>query len=172
MKNILIVFITLFASLFTILNTYASDTAKETRWADQVVDALLDGDAVWLNTSDTEQPAFLSILTEASEASHDAVIIMHGTGAHPDWQQVIQPLRVGLTEHGWHTLSIQMPILHNEASYDDYAPLFEEVTPRIQAAIKHLQAIGVSRIILIGHSLGSAMGAYHYQNPTQTYRVS
>jgi len=27
----------------------ASDTEKEARWAEQIVDSLLDGDAVWLD---------------------------------------------------------------------------------------------------------------------------
>ena len=116
-------------------NSYASDLAKEKRWATQVVDAILDGEAVWLNDGKSE---FLGIYTEAGEDEGRAVIVMHGTGIHPDWQQVIQPLRVGLTEHGWNTLSIQMPILANDADYSDYAPLYDEVAPRINAAIKYL----------------------------------
>ena len=76
--------------------TLASDLAKEKRWADQVVDAILDGEAVWLNDGTSD---FLGIYTEAAEDKGRSVIVMHGTGIHPDWQQVIQPLRVGLTEH-------------------------------------------------------------------------
>jgi hypothetical protein len=91
--------------------THASDLEKEKRWVDQVVDAILDGDAVWLNDGTSE---FLGIYTEAEKDKSRAVIVMHGTGIHPDWQQVIQPLRVGLTEHNWNTLSIQMPILPND----------------------------------------------------------
>ena len=151
------------ALTFMLINfhCFASDTAKEKRWADQVVDSIIDGDAVWLNTTEKTKPAFLGILTEAAQDSEKAVIVMHGTGVHPDWQQIIQPLRVDLTENGWHSLSIQMPILANEAEYIDYAPLFEEVTPRINTAIKHLKTMGVKTIILIGHSMGSSMGAYH-----------
>ncbi|MCG6936592.1 MAG: alpha/beta hydrolase family protein [Gammaproteobacteria bacterium] len=139
-------------------NSYASDLAKEKRWATQVVDAILDGEAVWLNDGKSE---FLGIYTEAGEDEGRAVIVMHGTGIHPDWQQVIQPLRVGLTEHGWNTLSIQMPILANDADYSDYAPLYDEVAPRINAAIKYLKDHGSKNIVLIGHSQGSAMTAYY-----------
>jgi len=137
---------------------HASDLAKEKRWADQVVDAILDGDAVWLNDGTSE---FLGIYTEAKEDKSRAVILMHGTGIHPDWQQVIQPLRVGLTKHNWNTLSIQMPVLPNEAEYPEYAPLYDEVAPRINAAIKYLQDNGSSTIVLIGHSQGAAMTAYY-----------
>ena len=137
--------------------TQASDLAKEKRWADQVVDAILDGEAVWLNDGTSD---FLGIYTEAAEDMGRAVIVMHGTGIHPDWQQVIQPLRVGLTEHNWNTLAIQMPILPNEAEYHEYAPLYDEVPPRIDASIKYLQENGSKDIVLIGHSQGAAMAAY------------
>ncbi|MBT8119796.1 MAG: alpha/beta hydrolase family protein [Gammaproteobacteria bacterium] len=145
-------------------NSYASDLAKEKRWADQVVDAILDGDAVWLNDGKSD---FLGIYTEAEEDKGRAVIVMHGTGIHPDWAQVVQPLRVGLIEHNWNTLSIQMPVLPNEAEYKDYAPLYDEVAPRIDAAIKYLQENGSKDIVLIGHSQGSAMTAYYLTTSKQ-----
>ena len=97
----------MFMLLFLSTNVFASDLAKEKRWADQVVDAILDGEAIWLNDGKSE---FLGIYTEAEENKDRAVIVIHGTGIHPDWPQVVQPLRVGLTEHNWNTLSIQMPV--------------------------------------------------------------
>jgi len=69
-------------------NLCASDLAKEKRWADQVVDAIMDGEPVWLNNGTND---FLSIYIEAEENKDRAVILMHGTGVHPDWSQVIQP---------------------------------------------------------------------------------
>lgn len=145
----------------------ASDLAKEKRWADQVVDAILDGEAVWLNDGSSE---FLGIYTEAEEEKGRAVIVMHGTGIHPDWQQVIQPLRVGLIEHNWNTLAIQMPILPNEAEYHEYAPLYDEVAPRINAAIEYLKKNGSKEIVLIGHSQGAAMTAYYLTTSKQDIR--
>ena len=149
------------AILLLTLTANASDIAKEKRWADQVVEALIDGDEVWLKMDNSQQHEFLGIYTEANEDSQNAVIVIHGSGVHPNWPQVVQPLRVGLTENGWNTLSIQMPILPNEAKHEDYAPLFEEVSPRIRAAIKHLKDSGNTKIIIVSHSLGSAMAAYH-----------
>jgi predicted esterase len=137
---------------------HASDLAKEKRWAGQVVDAIMDGDAEWLNDGSND---FLGIYTEAAEGNERAVIVMHGTGIHPDWQQVVQPLRVGLTEHDWNTLSIQMPVLANDAEYAAYAPLYPEVAPRIDAAIAFLKEQGVKKIVLLGHSQGAVMGAYY-----------
>jgi len=146
------------------MSVMASDLAKEKRWADQVVDSILDGDAVWLHDGASK---FLTIYTEAGDASKRAAIIMHGTGIHPDWQQVVQPLRVGLTEHKWNTLSIQMPVLVNEADYSDYAPLYDEVAPRVNASIKYLKENGINEIVLIGHSQGSAMAAYYLSSTQQ-----
>jgi len=152
-------------SLVTLsFNVYASDLVKEKRWADQVVDAIMDGEAVWLNDGKNK---FLGIYTEAEEDKARTVIVMHGTGIHPDWQQVVQPLRVGLTEHNWNTLSIQMPILANDAEYQDYAPLYDEVAPRIDAAIKYLKDHGSKEIVLIGHSQGSTMTAYYLSGAKQ-----
>ena len=153
--NISILFAVLLSLAF---NVSASDLAKEKRWADQVVDAILDGDAVWLNDGKSD---FLGIYTEAEEDKGRAVIVMHGTGIHPDWAQVVQPLRVGLTEHDWNTLSIQMPILHNEAEYHEYVPLYPEVPARIEAAIAFLKENGAKEIMLLGHSQGAAMTAYY-----------
>ena len=146
----------LFLLLFN--QVQASDLAKEKRWADQVVDSILDGDAVWLKADSHE---FLSILTEAEEESNRALIVIHGTGVHPNWDQVIQPIRVEMTTRGWNTLSIQMPILANEAEHDDYAPLFPGVIPRIDAAVAYLQAQGNQKIVLVAHSLGSLMTSFY-----------
>ena len=149
----------LFATIIIMsFNSLASDLAKEKRWADQVVDAIFDGEAIWLDDGTSE---FLGIYTEADNDKSRAVIVMHGTGIHPDWQQVVQPLRVGLIEHDWHTLSIQMPILPNEAEYHEYAPLYDGVAPRIDAAISHLRNNGIKTIVLIGHSQGATMTAYY-----------
>ena len=137
---------------------FASDIAKEQRWADQVVDSILDGEPIWLE-ADGQQ--FLSIYTPAEEDSGKGLIVMHGTGVHPNWNQVIQPIRVEMTSRGWNTLSIQMPILPNEASHEDYAPLFPEVPPRIEAAVSYLQSQGSQNIVLVAHSLGSLMTSYY-----------
>ena len=145
-------------------NLHASDLAKEKRWAGQVVEAIMDGEAVWLNDGSHD---FLGIYTPADEDKARGVVLMHGTGIHPDWQQVIQPLRVGLVAHNWNTLSIQMPVLGNDAEHADYAPLFDEVAPRIDAAIEYLRANGSKEVVLIGHSLGSAMTAYYLTTSKQ-----
>ena len=137
----------------------ASNLDKEKRWADQIVDSIIDGDAVWLSANDLK---FLSIFTPADDDSKEnALIVIHGVGVHPNWDQVIRPIRVEMTTRGWNTLSIQMPILANEAEAKDYAQLFPEVDPRIEAALQYLKSYGSEKIVLVAHSMGSAMSAYY-----------
>ena len=72
---------------------------------------------------------FLSIFTPAeNDSSEYALIVMHGIGVHPNWDQVIRPIRVEMTTHGWNTLSIQMPVLANDAAPEDYAKLRARIT--------------------------------------------
>ncbi len=100
---------------------HSSDLEKEKRWADQIVDAIFDGEPVYLNDGQND---FLSIYTESEDSSKLGMIVAHGTGIHPDWEQVVQPVRVEMAARGWNTLSIQMPILLNEATYEEYVPLY------------------------------------------------
>ncbi|UCE88434.1 MAG: DUF3530 family protein [Pseudomonadota bacterium] len=135
----------------------ASDRAKEQRWAEQIVDALLVGEAEWLSADGAK---FLAIYAEPdAPQARGAAILLHGIGVHPDWPEVVSPLRTGLPEHGWATLSLQMPVLPNEATLRDYVPLFAEVPARIQAGIAFLRKRKFDNIVIIAHSLGAAMGA-------------
>lgn len=139
--------------------TQASDLAKEQRWAEQIVDAIFDGEPVTLKDSELE---FLAIYAPSStDNSTNAAIVVHGLGVHPDWDQVIRPLRTTLPEHGWNTLSLQMPILANGVGGAEYAPLFSEVAGRINSGISYLLQHGVKRIVIIAHSLGAAMATYY-----------
>ena len=136
-----------------------SDRAKEKRWEEQIVPSLMVGDALMLNADGVE---FLALYAEPStDKAKGAVIIMHGIGVHPAWADVIDPLRMELPEHGWHTLSLQMPILENEAEDEDYPPLFTEVPSRIQAGVDYLKNKGIKNIVISGHSMGTTM-ASHY----------
>ena len=113
------------------------DYAKESRWAEQVEDGLMDGDIVWLQADNHE---FLSIYTSSENTSKKTAVIVHGLGVHPDFSQVVQPLRVGLTEYGFNTLSIQMPVLENGIGSDSYMPLLNVSDKRISAAINFLKS--------------------------------
>ena len=144
-------------ALLCISTVYASDLEKELRWKRQVVGDLFDGEPVTLNDGQLD---FLGLLTEADPAKENAIVVLHGIGAHPDWPQVINPLRVQLADQGWTTLSVQLPVLDNEAAAEDYAPLDAEAEPRILAAVEYLKQTGAKGIYIVAHSMGSRMASY------------
>jgi len=137
----------LYASLST---SNAADLEKEIRMKEQIIDYIMDGDAVLLKDGSHE---FLSIyMTTDRQPARGTVIIMHGRGYHPNWPELVYPVRTGLPEHGWNTLSIQMPVLDNESSFYDYLDILHEAHPRINAAIDFLKNKNTGKIILLAHS--------------------
>ena len=91
--------------------------------------------------------------------AHGVVILVHGMGAHPDWPDVISPLRTRLTEFGWSTLSIQMPILSPEEPISEYGKTLRLANSRIQAAVDYLHDWEIETIILLGYSFGASQAA-------------
>ncbi len=135
--------------------TLASDLAKEKRWADQIVDSLMTGEAVWLNDGKNK---FLGLFTESTKPkTQGAIIVVHGIGVHPNWPDVILPVRTEFPDYGWATLSIQMPILGNDKTVKDYIPLLKEVNGRIDAAVQFLKKKNIQNIVIAAHSLGTTM---------------
>jgi pimeloyl-ACP methyl ester carboxylesterase len=132
-----------------------ADLEREQRIHNQIVDAIFDGEPLTLSADGHD---FLAIHMQSdAEPKKGAAIILHGRGLHPNWETVVQPLRVALPESGWDTLAIQMPVLEKEAKYFDYVPIFPEAYPRIEAAIAYLKEQGVDTIVLIAHSCGAHM---------------
>jgi len=129
------------------------DFAREARLADEIVDVIFDGDPEWLQADGRE---FLGIYTPADD-SRAGVLILHGRGFHPDWADAVNPLRVGLVEHGYSTLALQMPVLEKDARYYDYVPIFHYAHARIEAGIKFLRDNGHKKVVLLAHSCGVHM---------------
>jgi pimeloyl-ACP methyl ester carboxylesterase len=140
----------------TAMPAWASDVAREQRMAEQIEDAILVGDPIRLQAGDSE---FLAIRTEAEGERKGSVLILHGTGVHPDWPDVVYPLRTELPALGWETLSIQLPVAAGDAPHSAYLQLFPEARERIDAALGFLLEQDARPIFVVGHSLGSAMAA-------------
>ncbi len=136
---------------------WAGDAAREQRIAEQIRDAILDGEVLTLEAAG--QP-FLAIhqRTERSPA-RGAALILHGRGANPDWVDVIHPLRTILPEHGWDTLSIQLPVASEGAGETEWQATIGEATPRITAALTWLKQQGMQNVVLIAHSFGNLAAA-------------
>lgn len=136
-----------------------SDINKELRWEEQIVPSLMVGEGIKLN-ADGQQ--FLALYAQATtKTAKGAIILLHGRGVHPAWPDVIEPLRTELPDLGWHTLSLQMPVLSGQVDDKDYPPLFAEVPFRIQAGVNFLKSKGIKSIVIAGHSLGNVMASYY-----------
>lgn len=152
MKRILMMSLVV-ASQFFVSASFASDYEREKKWADEVVPGLVVGDAVYLKQANKHE--FLTLYTPTKDAK-SAVVVVHGIGIHPDWG-LISTLRTELADRGYTTLSVQMPILHNDAKGSDYLPTFPEASERLKLAVDFLKGKGYSSIAIVSHSLGSHM---------------
>jgi len=155
--------------IFVTMPLYATDKAREQRWIDQTVDAIFYGNPVYLETGEHR---FLGIYTESQIQNDKGMIVLHGTGFHPNWGQVVQPVRVAMSEKGWNTLSIQLPLLEKSASYEDYVALYPQVPARMQAAVDFLENQGVKKFVVVAHSQGATMAAYflaRFDNPITAF---
>lgn len=158
-----------FLSLFLVTANAASksDLAKEKRWEKQIVPSILVGEDIRLKADGTN---FLALYAEpTTDQVKGAVILIHGNGVHPAWPDVVEPLRMQLPDNGWHTLSLQMPVLNNEAKDTDYPPLFPEVLVRIQAGVDFLKTNGIHNIVLAAIVVGQPWPHITWQ-PTKTRR--
>jgi hypothetical protein len=141
--------------MFAVVPVWAADYAREQRWAEEVEPTIVVGEPIYL---EAQKHKFLSIYTEAAKAKA-AVIVIHGFSVHPDWG-FIGRLRSALPEHGYTTLSIQMPVLAAGVKEQDYPSTFPEAAARIDASLQYLTGKGYKRIAVVCHSGGCQMPEY------------
>jgi alpha/beta superfamily hydrolase len=134
----------------------AADYVRERKWADEIAPGIVVGDPVYLEGRAGH--IFLTIYTEAPTAKAGLVVV-HGMGVHPDWG-LIGTLRRELADHGYTTLSVQMPVLAREANPEEYASIFGEAGDRLKVAVEFLQTKGYRKIAIVSHSMGSRMTHY------------
>ena len=148
---------------------FAQDYGREKRWADEIVPALVVGDAVYVQQTKGKDPQhkFLALWTPAANAK-TAIVLVHGVGVHPD-HGIIGALRVKLNDAGYSTLAIQMPVQASDAKLDDYYPtVFAEAAERIAASARWLQANGTRQVVLLSHSMGAWMANEYLINASET----
>jgi pimeloyl-ACP methyl ester carboxylesterase len=126
------------------------DYTREKKWDDEISPGIVVGDPMYLTQKNGHK--FLAIYTEAANARM-GVVLLHGTGIHPDWG-LISTLRQRLPDHGYTTLSIQLPILAVDAKDEDYEPLIPDAVERLQLAVAWLKSKGYRKIAIVSHSFG------------------
>jgi len=111
------------------------------------------GQAIWIGQGDERYPA---IYAEAAVPEPKGVVIMlHAAGEHPQWPVVIQLLREQLTDHGWNTLALQLPIPQASDRTLDRKAYIEMAGKKLQQAINHMMPENPPVIVLLGHGLGA-----------------
>ena len=152
---------TLFFNLSSALQ--AANIESEKRWADQLRDNIVIGEAV--DIADGADKFFAIYTAHTTAKAKGSIILMHGTGAHPDWGDIIHPLRTELPDRGWGTLSIQLPLLLTEQTDDESKKkVIAASVARINAAIQFLEAKNQTEITLIAHSFGALMALNYSQS--------
>lgn len=162
----LLLTLTLNAALLTAAHASStSNLAREKAWAEQITDSLIAGEPVWLTAANVK---FLSLYTPPANPGTKGMILLHGRGVHPAWG-FIDNLRVDFADAGWHTLSLQMPILDADTKLSAYGATFPEAFARIDAGIGYLKERGVTQLFLVGHSSGATTAvAYAAEHPNAT----
>ena len=142
--------------LFNEFTDSKPDFERETRMINEIEDSVMDGDIEYLSLKDDKE-VFSIYMEPDADTPKGGVIILHSRGYHANWSNAIKPLRIGLAEKGWHTLSVQMPVLDKNAKYYDYVPIFPYAHERIDAALSFYKQRGVDNVVLIGHGCGAHM---------------
>lgn len=124
-----------------------------------------------IQTLEASDESFLALYQAAvSRDTIGCVILLPADNEHPDWPHTIAPLRNGLPEYGWCTLSIELPDIIKRAQAvssdsDNSAPaettglvLKEQATifARIQASIDFAKQNNAQSIVLVGDKTGAS----------------
>ena len=119
------------------------------------------GTPTWLTNGGSR---FFSIYTpDQTGRPKGAAIVLHGANAHPDWPDVVNPIRTYLPRHGWATLSIQLPPME---TIEDYSRIQQIVNNRIDKATEFLRNKGFGNVALIGYGTGAMGGSAYLANVT------
>lgn len=158
--------LTLGNALSVVADSVDRDWEKQT--TEKLAEKVKGSEVIWL---DAKGEDFLALYTsQTNETAHGAVILLHAMGGHADWPQTISPLRTRLPEHGWTTLSIQMPVIAPENQIEDYGRTLQQAEARIKAAVRILRERKFLNIVVVGHSFGAAT-ALAYLKKEQKQKV-
>ena len=134
------------------------DREREQLIADRLSGQSSVGEAISLEAGDHEFFALYANQTHYQEKG--AIVLLHPMAGHPDWPGVIRFLREFFPEHGWSTLSIQLPIIEADEPLEDYGQTFEHTMIRVNAAVEYLKQQGYQHIVVSGHGFGAVSGVY------------
>ncbi|VAW75125.1 hypothetical protein MNBD_GAMMA12-784 [hydrothermal vent metagenome] len=98
-------------------------------------------------------------MVQTSGQPQGGLIILHGRLQHPDWRELIAPLRSRFPKFGWATLSIQLPLHSEPVNKKEYAQAETLNNARIDAAIIFLNSRKIRNIVIVAYELGANTAA-------------
>lgn len=150
-------------------------TAEDMQQQEKIISQRLTSRAVadeviYLTTSGSE---FIGLYNSTrNDKASGTVILAHGIGGHPDWPDVISPLRTQLTRFGWSTFAIQMPTLPVDEPITRYGRTLITAQQRLKAAVEYLHAWGIEDIVLLGYGFGASQIASYLASEQDTERLN
>ena len=133
-----------------------ADVDRERTIATNITERTPALELVWLDADGEPVPAFF--MPAASRHPEGVVILLHDLGAHPDWPDVIRPLREALVAAGWAVIAPQLPLLAPGAPRADYDEILGLAIARIHLALAHLQTLRFKRLAVVGYGAGASAG--------------
>ncbi len=147
----------------------SSPVDYETKLVTSLVADRSPGGAVWLGSG---RNTFLSLYRETAHPnSKNAAIILHSMGMHVDWPDLISPLRKQLPDHGWTTLSVQLPLLSPQTGIAEYGGTFIKANRRIRTAIRYLLDKDYTNIAFIGVGFGATTAVQYLTTSTSAVKA-
>ena len=78
------------------------------------------------------------------------MILIHGRGTNADSRETLHPLRIGLSDAGWDTLSIQLPAAYDDADAADWLATAPAIEARLGAALDWMSKQGIDKRVVVG----------------------
>ena len=144
----------LFLIYSTLLNSEViqPDFLREKKISDQVLSEIFFGDLKYIAYNSSK----FSVLEISNENIKKGILFLHGRGLNPNETNLAYPLRISLSEFGFNTYSIQLPVLKKGKTYNDYLKIFYDSTERIKRSLDYIAEYN-DEIVIIAHSCGVHM---------------
>lgn len=151
-----------------------------------LVERLSTNHAHEINRLEAEGEEFLALAKQdATGDPQGCIILLHADHGHPDWPQVIAPLRQKMPQHSWCTVAIEIPDIggratpvqtpetavvstQSPAEGEVLLPNEETIFARIDAAIDWTREQGYQQEVILGYRTGAAY-ALRYANQRELF---
>ena len=149
---IFFLFIIFFSSSHSIADNLPNHQ-REKDIREQILNFIFDAELINLKSKVENNFTLLENITTNSSKS---ILLLHGRGLSPNEPNVIEPLRLAMSELNINVFSLQLPVLSKGKTYNDYTGILKYSDQRIESALRYIEK-ETTEIIIIAHSCGVHM---------------